>query len=64
MDFDSIEVSMFKDSSLMGTFPILSSIQYITSTQSNPWILPDISEIDSFGESMPLSMVERAYQAI
>ena len=40
---------------------MLSSIPH---EQTGPWILPTASDIDTYGEQMPLSPAELAYQAI
>ena len=35
-----------------------------TITYDDPWIVPSESEIDSFGNAMPLSPYEHAYEAV
>jgi hypothetical protein len=77
--YENIGVGLLKDSSLMGTFPIpppdvpclsVASINMIsTSPQKlpmshDPWIVPDPGDHLHFGDEMPLSLVESAYQAI
>jgi hypothetical protein len=72
-------VGILKDSSLMGTFPIppldvphpfSSSINMIstnvgeTSESYDPWIVPRLEECLRYGNQMPLSPVELAYQDI
>ena len=69
---------IFKDSSLMGTFSItpldppqqntmihmISSLAPQSHNTYNPWVVPHSSVISSLGESMPLSPIEDAYNAI
>ena len=43
---------------------MVNMISSIPHEQTNPWILPDPSDIDTYGEQMLLSPVEFAYQAI
>jgi hypothetical protein len=77
--YENVGVGLLKDSSLMGTFPIpppdvpcpsISSINMISTmphelpVSSDPWIVPDPRDHLRFGDAMPLSSVESAYQAI
>jgi hypothetical protein len=72
-------VGLLNDSSLMGTFPIppldvpppfVASINMISTTVGethesyDPWIVPSLDECLHYGNRMPLSLVELAYQAI
>jgi hypothetical protein len=77
--YANVGVGLLKDSSLMGTFPIpspdvpcplVSSINMISTVphelpvSHDPWIVPDPGDHPHFGDAMPLSPVESAYQAI
>ena len=61
---DSVGAGLFKDPALMGVFslppPNLTSISMI-SVRSDPWVLPPIAQIESWGEEMPLSPTELNY---
>jgi hypothetical protein len=69
-------VGLFKDSSLMGTFPIpppdvphpvVASINMIstsvhgTPASYDPWMVPNPDDHLHYGDEMPLSLVESAY---
>lgn len=68
----SIGTSLLMASSLMGCFPLLplavpqmvNMVSSIPHGLTDPWILHAPSDIDIYGEQMPLSPVELAYQAI
>jgi hypothetical protein len=68
----SIGTGLLKASSLMGCFPLqppkvpqmVNMLSSIPHEQTDPWILPAPSDIDTYGEQMPLSPAELAYQAI
>jgi len=73
--YKDVGVGLVKDAGLLGTFPFppinasssFSTIHMITSdtiAYDDPWIIPSKSEIDSFGDAMPLSPYEIAYQAV
>jgi hypothetical protein len=77
--YKNVGVGLLKDSSLMATFPIpppvgpppvVSSINMISTSVGeipksyNPWIIPSLEECPHYGDQMPLSPVELAYQAI
>jgi hypothetical protein len=78
--YENVGVGLLKDSSLMGTFPIsppldiprpsVSSINMISfvprelPVSADPWIVPNPRDHVRFGDVMPLSPVESAYQAI
>jgi hypothetical protein len=77
--YENVGVGLLKDSSLMGTFPIplpdvphpsIASIHMISTVpheilaSQDPWIVPDPGDHLRFGNAMPLSPVESAYQAI
>jgi hypothetical protein len=79
LGYENIGVGLLKDSSLMGTFPILppnvphsfvASINMIstsihgTPTSHDPWMVPDPDDHLRYGDEMPLSLVKSAYQAI
>ncbi len=54
--FESVGAGLFKEPALMGVFslppPNLASISMI-SVRSDPWTLPCIDQIESWGEEMP-----------
>jgi hypothetical protein len=78
--YENVGVSLLKDSSLMGTFPIppppnipslsVASINMISTVprelpvSADPWIVPDPRDHVHFGDVMSLSPVESAYQDI
>jgi hypothetical protein len=77
--YENVGVGLLKDSSLMGTFPIpppdvphssVASINMIstsiheTPVSHDPWMVPDPGDHLHYGDEMPLSLVESAYQAI
>jgi hypothetical protein len=78
--YENVGVGLLKDSSLMGTFPIppppnipsplVASINMISTmphelpVSADPWIVPHPGDHVRFGDVMPLSPVESAYQAI
>jgi hypothetical protein len=78
--YENVGVSLLKDSSLMGTFPIppppdilrlsIASINMIfivlheLPVYFDPWIVPDPRDHTRFGDVMPLSPVESAYHVI
>jgi hypothetical protein len=79
LGYENVGVGLLKDSSLMGTFPIsppdvprlsVSSINMISTVphdlpmSHDPWIVPDPRDHLHFDNTMPLSPVESAYQAI
>jgi hypothetical protein len=79
LGYENVGVGLLKDSSLMGTFPIpppdvpcssVDSINMISTMPHelpvffDPWIVPDPRDHLRFGDTMPLSLVESAYQAI
>jgi hypothetical protein len=77
--YENVDVVLLKDSSLMGTFPIpppgiphpfVASINMIstsvhrTPAPYNPWMVPNPDDHLCYGNEIPLSSVESAYQAI
>lgn len=73
--YKDVGIGLVKDVGLLGTFPFppinvvssFASIHMITSDTiiyDDPWIVPSKSEIDSFGDAMPLSPYEIAYEAV
>jgi hypothetical protein len=79
LGYEDVGVGIIKDSTLMGTFPIppldipppfFASINMIftffheTPTYYNLWIVPDPGDYLHYGEQIPLSPVEYAYQSI
>ena len=68
-----VGVGLFKDPCLMGVFlppifdTIVTSINMISSIETHmgdPWVLPNLSEIESYGDTMPLSPTELSYSSI
>ena len=72
---ENIGVGLFKDS-LLGSFPTASP-PYITAMghinmistvvskgHHDPWIIPDPTDLDRYGDSMPPNEIELAYQTI
>jgi hypothetical protein len=76
--YTSVGVRMFKDSSLMGTFTLpspslmmdFSPIHMISSNTSgsfsllDPWVVPNLVNIEYYRSYMPLSPTKITYQAI
>jgi hypothetical protein len=77
--YENVGVGLLKDSSLMGTFPIpspdiprpsvasinmISTVPHKLPASHDPWIVPDSGDHTPFGDVMPLSLVESAYQVI
>jgi hypothetical protein len=78
--YENVGVGLLKDSSLMENFPIpppptipsplVASINMISTmphellVSIDPWVVPDPGDHVRFGDVMPLSPVESAYQAI
>ena len=68
----SVGTGIIKASSLMGSFPVpppeaphmISMISTISDGSIDLWILPKPSEIDSYGDQMPLSLADLAYKSI
>lgn len=64
ISFKSVGAGLFKDPALMGVFslppPNLASISMIL-VRSDPWVLPPIDQIESWGEEMSLSPAELNY---
>jgi hypothetical protein len=78
-DYENVRVGLLKDSTLMGTFPILppdipppfvTSINMISTFVSkthksyNPWIVLSSGDYLRYNNRMPLSPIELTYQAI
>ena len=68
-----IGVGLFKDPCLMGVFlppvpdALVAPINMISSVGTfvgDPWILPDPTEVETYGDTMSLSPVERTYSTI
>jgi hypothetical protein len=77
--YENVGVGLLKDSTSMGTFlipppdvppPLVASINMISSSvhntpaSSDPWVIPELGDYLRYGDQMPLSLVESAYQAI
>ena len=48
----------------MSSFASIHMITSDTIVYDDPWIVPSESEIDSFGDAMPLSPYEISYEAM
>ena len=68
-----VKASLFKDPYLMGIFPpplpntIVTPINMISSVGTHlgdPWVILNLSEVESYGDTMPLSSVELSYSTI
>ena len=68
-----IGVGLFKDPCLMGVFPPpvldafvapINMISSIDTFMGDPWILPNPTEVETFGDTMSLSLTEMSYSAI
>ena len=73
--YKDVGVGLVKDAGLLGTFPFppinasssfatIHMISSDTNVYDDPWIVPSESEIDSFGDVMPLSPYEIAYEVV
>ena len=77
--YENVGVGLLRDSTLMGTFlippldvppPFFTSINMIstsvheTPVSHDPWIVPNPGDYLLYGEQIPLSPVESAYQSI
>jgi hypothetical protein len=78
-DYNNVGVGLLKDSTMMGTFPIpppdipppfvpsinmISTSVHETPESYDPWIVPLSRDYLHYGDQMPLSLVELAYQDI
>jgi len=65
--YESLGVGLFKDFSLMENFPLppphVASVNMI-SVKSDPWVIPSLDLVDTWGEVMPLSLAEVNYMEI
>ena len=43
---------------------LINMISSISTFMGDPWILPDPTEVETYGDAMPLSLVEKTYSAI
>ena len=68
-----IGAGLFKDPCLMGVFPppvpdaFVAPINMISSVgtfMGDPWILPSPTEVEQYGDTMPLSPAEKTYSTI
>ena len=74
ISYEIVGVGLIKDSFLVGDFPLyaptITAINMISYTipQSHesldPWVVPDLSDIDLLGDTMPLSRAKATYNAI
>ena len=64
---------LFKDPCVMGVFPppvpdaFITPINMISSIgtfMGDPWILPDLTKVETYGDTMPLLPAEKTYSAI
>ena len=64
MPYESIGLGLFKGPTLMGIFPLPppNTVQVnVISKSSNPWIIPSPEQIVSFGDLMPLILIDIDY---
>ena len=68
-----IGVGLFKDPCLMGVFPPpvpdaffapINMISCISTFVGDPWILPNLTEVETYGDTMPLLSAEKTYSVI
>ena len=68
-----IGAGLFKDPCLMGVFPPpvpdafvtpINMISYAGTFVGDPWILPPPTKVEQYGDTMPLSSVEKTYSTI
>ena len=68
-----IGAGLFKDPCLMGVFlpPVLDAfvapinmISSVGTSMGDPWILPNPTEVETYGDAMPLSLAEKTYSVI
>ena len=68
-----IGAGLFKDPCLMGVFPppvldaFVAPINMISSVGTfvgDPWILPNLAKVETYGDTMPLSSAEKIYSTI
>ena len=68
-----IGAGLFKDPSLMGVFPLpivdafvtpINMISSIGTFVGDPWILADLTEVETYGDTMSLSLAEKMYSMI
>jgi hypothetical protein len=78
LGYESMCVGFLKYSSLMGIFPLpapncpqevatinmISTMVQQSSKSYDPWVVPRQSDFESLGDTMPLSLVEVAYDVI
>ena len=72
-DLELVRAGLLKDPCLMGVFPppvldiIISPINMISSVGTHlgyPWVIPNPSKVQSYGDVMPLSPAELSYCVI
>jgi hypothetical protein len=76
--YENVRVGLLRDSTLMGTFtipppdippPFVASINMISTTihetpeSYDPWVVPSPGDYHHYGNRIPLSLVESAYEA-
>ena len=68
-----IGAGIFKDPYLMGVFPPpvpdafvvpINMISSVDTLMGDPWVLPNPVEVETFGDTMPLSLAKKSYYAI
>lgn len=74
--YTSVDAVLFNESSLLGTFShpfnITNQVDHInmiysicfSSSSYDMWIIPNPSEVESFGATMPLALVKLSYYVI
>ena len=68
-----IGAGLFKDPCLMGVFPppipdafvtLINMISSISTLMGDPWVLPNPTKVETFGDTMLLSLTKKIYLAI
>lgn len=68
-----VGVGLVKDPCLMGVFLLLvpdtivtpiNMISFVGTDLGDPWVLPNPSELDTYGDTMLLSLTELSYSVI
>ena len=68
-----IRAGLFKDPCLMGVFPPpvpyafiapINMISFVGTLMCDPWVLPNLTKVETFGDAMLLSPTEMTYSAI
>ena len=72
-DLKLVGVGLFKDPYLMGVFPppvpdtivtLINMISYVGTYLGDPWVIPNLSEVEYYGNLMTLSSTKLSYSTI